>query len=408
MSLLRHRVTSSSPRLFRERERRDRGGVALLLVIAAVMVLTVLVTDMRFGSRVRYLQAVHGRDEVVATGLAHSGLAFFRLILLASQQLQGNQMITTLLQGKTLVEILSTIDTGLLRMMFASDGDPSEEDVETYKQTGQVSEEVRAEASEETNRFGKKGFLDFDGDFSAHVEGEDCKINLNMFSTHATGQAIQDMAAAQVVYRLLTGTEEDEAWLRDRNIDAWDLIGNIVDWVDADGSVSTGKGGYEDDLYNRLSSPYLSKNAPFDTPEELRLVAGWQDEVYDRYADKLTIYGSQKININCADRAVIAAMLQANSPRLLTQTDLERIFEELDNYRAATSFQRPADVTAWFKNQLPDLAAAFTNGISTRTKVYTITSTGTVGDTAVTLTAVLNYDSSTGSKDGKFMYWRIQ
>ncbi|HND28742.1 MAG TPA: hypothetical protein PLA94_02045, partial [Myxococcota bacterium] len=139
MSLLRHRSAAASPRLFRERERRDRGGVALLLVIAAVMVLTVLVTDMRFGSRVRYLQAVHGRDEVVATGLAHSGLAFFRLILLASQQLQGNQMITTLLQGKTLVEILSTIDTGLLRMMFASDGDPNEEDVETYKQTGQVS-----------------------------------------------------------------------------------------------------------------------------------------------------------------------------------------------------------------------------------------------------------------------------
>ena len=155
-----------------------------------------------------------------------------------------------------------------------------------------------------------------------------------------------------------------------------------------------------------IASP--APTSPFDTPEELRLVAGWQDEVYDRYADKLTIYGSQKININCADRAVIAAMLQANSPRLLTQTDLDRIFEELDNYRAATSFQRPADVTAWFKNQLPDLATTFANGISTRTKVYTITSTGTVGDTAVTLTTVLNYDTSTGSKDGKFMYWRIQ
>lgn len=261
---------------------------------------------------------------------------------------------------------------------------------------------------EASSRFGKKGFLDFDGDFSAHVEGEDCKINLNMFSSHATGQALQEMATAQVVYRLLTGTEQDEQWLRDRNIDPWDLIGNIVDWVDADGSVSTGKGGYEDDLYNRLSSPYLSKNAPFDTSEELRLVAGWQDEVYDRYADKLTIYGNQKINVNCADREVIAAMLQANSPRLLTSSDFERIFEEMENYRAATSWFKAADACAWFKNSVPDLGQTFCNNIATRTKVYTITSTGMVGDTAVTLTAVLNYDSSTGSKEGKFMYWRIQ
>jgi general secretion pathway protein K len=229
-----------------------------------------------------------------------------------------------------------------------------------------------------------------------------------MFATHTQGQSIQEIAAAQLLYKMMS-TEEEQEFLRDRNLDAWDLIGNLVDWVDLDGAVASGKGGYEDDFYNRLSSPYLSKNAPFDTMEELRLVEGWQDDVYERYADKLTIYGSQKININCADTKVIEAMLQANSPRQLTNDELTRIMEELANYRMVTSFNKSSDACTWFKNSVPDLdSTSFCKYVTTSTKVFTVTSTGIVGDTTVTVTAVLNYDTTTGSKEGKFLYWRIQ
>ena len=46
------------------------------------------------------------------------------------------------------------------------------------------------------------------------------------------------------------------------------VIAQIKDWVDSDTYRSGRLGGYEDNLYNTLDPPYLSKNAPFDTLEE--------------------------------------------------------------------------------------------------------------------------------------------
>lgn len=389
--------------------RKSRQGVALIFVIAAVMILTVLVTDMRFNGQVRFMGSIHERDEAAALGLAHTGVNLYRLILMADRQMQGNQMIKQMLMGNSLWQMVPAINTGLLRLVFASGGgDIDEEDMEAYSQTGQVSEEVRAESMEAANRFGKRGFLDFEGDFDASVRGEDCRLNLNMFATHAQSQNIQEIAAAQLLYRMMS-TEEEQEWLRDRNLDPWDLISNIVDWVDVDNVVASGKGGYEDDFYNRLDSPYLAKNAPFDTIEELRLVEGWQDDVYERYADKLTIYGSQKVNINCADNEVIKAMIQANVPRLLSKDELDRVMEELANYRMVTSFNKTTDACTYFQGAIPDLDKnSFCKNLTTSTKVFTVNSTGIVGDTTVTVTAVLNYDTTTGSKEGKFLYWRIQ
>jgi DNA uptake protein ComE-like DNA-binding protein len=51
-----------------------------------------------------------------------------------------------------------------------------------------------------------------------------------------------------------------------------ELAAAIVDWRDADETVTTG--GAESETYQRRDPPYYCKNAPFETMEELRLVAG--------------------------------------------------------------------------------------------------------------------------------------
>ncbi len=51
-----------------------------------------------------------------------------------------------------------------------------------------------------------------------------------------------------------------------------ELAAAIIDWRDADGEISAG--GAEAEIYGRLQPPYLCKNAPFDSVDELRLVAG--------------------------------------------------------------------------------------------------------------------------------------
>lgn len=51
-----------------------------------------------------------------------------------------------------------------------------------------------------------------------------------------------------------------------------ELAAAIIDWRDADSTISAS--GAEAETYGRLRPPYLCKNAPFDSVDELRLVSG--------------------------------------------------------------------------------------------------------------------------------------
>jgi len=67
------------------------------------------------------------------------------------------------------------------------------------------------------------------------------------------------------------------------------LAGAIVDWRDANSTVSDG-GGAEDETYQRLSPPYRCKNAPFESIDELRLVDGMDLELL--YGDDANLNGA--------------------------------------------------------------------------------------------------------------------
>ncbi len=394
----------------RLRSRNDRRGVALMMVIAALMILIVLTTDITFGARVRLLAAEHEKQETQSYYLAQSGISIYRLVLTGNKLLNkqmkslGPSVAAFLPAGLNdiLWAMVPFVNTGLLRMLLVSGGDVDEEDVEDYKQTGQVSDEV-AEASKEEGGgvFSGRNFLDFEGDFSVESQGEDCRINVNSFSTLASGAAIQDTPTGQMLYGLLSGDEND-AFLRERDLDKWVLIGNLADWVDADNLSSTGRGGYEDDLYNRLESPYLAKNARFETPDEIRLVDGWQDDIYDRFAKSLTIYGSGKVNINCADDAVVAGLLNT----YVTAGDANlsaRILEQMREYMAISAFKDGKDFSEWLKTMGYAPGDQLAAQISTSTTYFTLTSTGQSGDASVKITAVLEYKNDIG----KVLYWRV-
>lgn len=393
-----------------ERRRQDRRGVALLMVIGTLMFLTVLVTDIGFGARVRFLTAVHERDEQKAYWLAQTGVNVYRLILTANKAIAKNSMFASALEaygvpaGDALWKMVPFINTGLLRMLAGGDS-PDDEELEEFAQTGEVSEEVREESREgTTSRFGNRNFLDFDGDFSAEVRGEDCRINVNTLGDIGSGEDWQTKAVAVQLYGLLSG-EENEQFLRERNLERWDLIGNLKDWVDADGNVSSGRGGYEDDHYNTQRWPYLAKNADFDTWEEIRMVEGWQDDVFERFGSQLTIYGGGKVNVNCADDQVLIGLLKAYGGGTMSDDELKNL---LSLFKEATALSPPKDANAWVE-ALTNVGFPATSDlksvIGTKTETFTIVSTGTVGDANSRITSVVSFSGSTAG--GQVKYWRV-
>jgi len=89
---------------------------------------------------------------------------------------------------------------------------------------------------------------------------------------------------------------------------AQDLAACILDWRDADSEAPASSGGAEDSYYNNLSQPYAAKNSDFELLDELLLVKGFSDNVFEKVKDYVTIYGEGRVNINTASEVVLFAL----------------------------------------------------------------------------------------------------
>lgn len=89
---------------------------------------------------------------------------------------------------------------------------------------------------------------------------------------------------------------------------ALDLAHCIIDWRDADSFFQHPQYGAEDSDYKNLNEPYESKDSDFQVKEELLLIRGMGQEVFDSIKDFITVYGEGKVNINTAPRQVLLAL----------------------------------------------------------------------------------------------------
>jgi type II secretory pathway component PulK len=387
----------------------SRSGVAMLVVITTVMIMTVVVTDLAYSSRVRFVVSAHARDRNQAFWLARSGVLIYQLILTASKEIGSNEMLKEFGLGDSLWQMVPQINTGLMRMLLVggdSGGDLEEEQLTDFAQTGQVDAAV-AEQSRETGLFSDRNFLDFAGDFSADLEDQESRINVNALSQCSSTEAIADCATANLLYQLMSGDDEDQ-WFLERNIDRWEIIGNLKDWVDADGDRSGGRGGYEDALYNTQDEPYLAKNASFDSLEEIRLVDGWQGEVFDKYGDKLTVWGSgAKVNINSPSLApeTLRMLIKSLAETAPTDAELDQVIDDIELAMSVQDFDDGKAFCGYLENTYGwDMKDSCNDVLTNTSKTFRIASTGLVGDSALSITVVLDYSSKSS---GKLLYWRV-
>lgn len=89
---------------------------------------------------------------------------------------------------------------------------------------------------------------------------------------------------------------------------AQELAASIIDWRDGDSGLSIPLGSAEDSYYRYLSTPYEAKDSDFEVLEEVLLVKGMEEDIFERLKDYITIYGDGKININTASRPVLLTL----------------------------------------------------------------------------------------------------
>lgn len=427
------------------RGKRER-GVALLLVVVAIAILTAVATDFAYNQRVDLQLATNQRDEVKAYYLARSGIALSRLLLRFQKQVDsiqlpnlsgllaqlngGGQQQAGAVNGQPFTPTslnlqiwrAAKIDCHLLQgLVHGGGGGIADEGSSTSKR---ALDPVLpgAEAAQ------KKGFGDLSGCFDAQISDEEEKLNLNQLdATELSGRAAATRMLNLFSDKRFEFLFQDEDSNRVKT-SPQDLLIAIKDWIDEDKSQAAlnlaGDGevfqnGFSDEAgqYDRYEPRYEPKNARMDSLGELYMVHGVNDRIMAAFEDKLTVYPdiNARLNVNTDDPMMLYLAILSVSDPLHPDPRLQNplfVQDLIQRIREARMFSFIGMSVSDFVNVVQaagvkvntSIASNVQNNryVSDKSQTFRIESSGTAGDVTRKLTAVVRLDDGLG----RLLYWR--
>jgi general secretion pathway protein K len=307
----------------RRRRRDKRRGIALILVLGALTVLTVMLTEFQDETAAELGSALSARDQLKAEYAARSAINLSRLLIASEPTIR-----------KALLPIGMMLFQGQMPQIpvweFANQVLGAFNDKEG-------NQDFAALAGVDVAN-GKNLGLEGAG-FDLKIVDEDSKIDLNV---GAHGDAFSEARLATELMGLMAGPQYDPMFENPDPDGAYSdrrtICGAIIDWTDSDqeayvcdpNSGSAVQGGAEDSFYQLLPKPYMRKNAAFDSLQELHLVRGISDDFWDTFVDPdpddpdkrtVTVWGQGKVNVNTANPQTLMAVICGNAPQSAACTD---------------------------------------------------------------------------------------
>lgn len=169
-------------------------------------------------------------------------------------------------------------------------------------------------------------------------QDEERKINLN-------GISLSNVAVLRELFMLL---EEDE---NQAEIIAY----SILDWIDEDVALSHSDYGAEENYYQDLEEPYKVKNRPFESIEELLLVRGMDQEIYEKIRPYVTIFPRDSklmVNFHTASEIVLKALARHRTgvSTNIDTSDADSLVEKIVQFRNGSDGILGSDDDAIFKD----------------------------------------------------------
>jgi general secretion pathway protein K len=175
-----------------------------------------------------------------------------------------------------------------------------------------------------------------EGNCSVTITEENAKLNVNLLKGK---NGKPDRTRIEQVLRLIDLLNKEEAGYSHIG---YGLVPAIIDWTDSDDNVrhlpfiKYENTGAESGYYNNLETPYGCRNGSLETTEELLLVKGITQDVFERMRDFITVYGDGKININHASKRVIESLsekMDATLARIIVDRRKFKPFESIAELR---------------------------------------------------------------------------
>ncbi|MCC6278594.1 MAG: general secretion pathway protein GspK [Oligoflexia bacterium] len=342
---------------------KSQKGIALIIALFAILVMTFLAFEISYNSHVEMAVGATNLDRLRAFYLAKSGVQIsllrvhiFRTVITRfGKDLGGN---------KGALDIIWSFPFAWPPML--PDG-ASGIDQDELKKTI------------------KESFIE--GAFAATIEGESGKIDINDLASPS--KKLQETTASQLKAIIQNRLDQDDEWATENRgrIRPDEIVNNIADYVDED--IDSRNGGSEDSPYGRTDPQVKPTNRPLKTIQELHMVAGITDPLYNLIAPRVSVYGVKGINVNLASAEVIRSI-----DKQLDDEKVKRIIERRGDPKAGpfsdlndfTTFVQSLGVNPQTFNKEPEIPLLFDSEINFR-----IRSTGIYKKTQREIVAIV-YD----------------
>jgi general secretion pathway protein K len=302
----------------RRKKRADERGVALILVLGAITVLTVFLTQLQEETTSDLAAALAERDALKAEYLARSAVNLSRLLIATEPSIRAT--VGPMLQLMGLKSVPQIPVWGFTDLVLGPFNDAAS--------TQGFLSTIGGDPTLAKN-LGLTG-----GHFEVLIVEEDGKVNVNLAARNEIeprdrlGRQLLGLFAPPENAPMFEGRDADGQFS-----DMQTICGAIVDWADSDTagneqqymcdpfSQTASHGGAEDSFYQTIGLPYVRKNAAYDSLEELRLVRGISDDFWATFVDPdpanpkkriMTVWGQTELNVNSASPQTLLALICGN------------------------------------------------------------------------------------------------
>ncbi len=321
-------------------------GIVLVIVVITIAILSTIVIDFIYSTRVSYEISANSSSDVQARHIAKSGVRVVR---------------------------------GVLRKK-------APENLPVLK--GILGQAITSENGAGGWKLSITSFPIAEGNISLQVVDERSKVNLNALVDQRSGRVdFQVRTQLNELFRFL-GVETEKADL---------FVASLVNWLDGaapGGGNDQDPDGADGNYYAGLENPYYIKDGLLDSVEEIRMIQGMDKDFFFKVENYLTVYPKDKqVNFSTASKTVIMASIKAagvsvnerqNDPREIKDSVVGRMADEIVMRRRTKRVISAKETKKILKRV--DSSLKISSGISGvvlkegKSDVYTAVSTGIVGE----------------------------
>lgn len=311
---------------------KNQKGMAILMALTAIVLMTFVAVEVSYDTNVEYLVASQQVNRLKAYYAARSGVEISLLRILIYKKALG-AFGSQLGSNKSMLDPIWS---------FPFSWPPVLPDDMNSVSKGMI-DDVIAEST-------------MDAQYLATIEPEGGKIDINDLGSEI--ESLRAATKAQILKIFETELQNNESF--SRNMTGYnfeELVNNIADWIDP--NKESLNGGSESGYYQNVqNSDFIPPNQPLKTLEELHMVSGMTDQIFDVLSKRITVFGVKGINVNYAPKEVLMGLDYS-----ITEEIAEELIARRNNPDQGGPYQNQEDFFNFAQNLNVNVQAIENTGI---------------------------------------------